>query len=92
MKAAGAGLSMSVVVHEVEKIIHEVNKVLKAEKASERVLGLVKHLSSLIDGYAEIIRKSSQTSENVIAIIDQSLFNTEYRLNSHCKLPLIRTA
>ena len=92
LKAAGAGLSMSVVVHEVEKIIHEVNKVLKAEKASERVLGLVKHLSSLIDGYAEIIRKSSQTSENVIAIIDQSLFNTEYRLNSHCKLPLIRTA
>lgn len=89
LKAAGAGLSMSVVVHEVEKIIHEVNKVLKAEKASERVLGLVKHLSSLIDGYAEIIRKSSQTSENVIAIIDQSLFNTEYRLNSH-KVELVR--
>ena len=83
LKAAGAGLSMSVVVHEVEKIIYEVNKVLKAEKASERVLGLVKHLSSLIDGYAEIIRKSSQTSENIVSIIDQSLFNTEYRLNSH---------
>ena len=52
LKAAGAGLSMSVVVHEVEKIIYEVDKVLKAEKASDRVLKLVKHLSSLIDGYA----------------------------------------
>lgn len=83
LKAAGAGLSMSVVVHEVEKIIYEVEKVLKSEKASERVLKLVKHLSSLIDGYAEIIRKSSQTSENLIKIIDQALFNTEYRLNAH---------
>jgi signal transduction histidine kinase len=83
LKAAGAGLSMSVIVHEVEKIIYEVEKVLKSEKASERVLNLVKHLSSLIDGYAEIIRKSSQTSENIIQIIEQSLFNTEYRLSSH---------
>lgn len=83
LKAAGAGLSMSVVVHEVEKILYEVEKVLKSENASERVLKLVTHLSSLIDGYAEIIRKSSQTSENIIQIIDQALFNTEYRLMSH---------
>lgn len=89
LKAAGAGLSMSVVIHEVEKIIYEVSKVLKAEKASERVLGLVKHLSSLIDGYAEIIRRSNHTSENIISIIDQSLFNTEYRLKSH-KVQLVK--
>ncbi len=83
LKAAGAGLSMSVIVHEVEKIIYEVEKVLKSEKASERALSLVKHLSSLIDGYAEIIRKSSQSSENLIQIVDQALFNTEFRLNAH---------
>ncbi len=57
LKAAGAGLSMSVVVHEVEKIRYEVEKFLKAENASDRVLSLVKHLSSLIVGYAEIIRR-----------------------------------
>jgi nitrogen fixation/metabolism regulation signal transduction histidine kinase len=83
LKAAGAGLSMSVVVHEVEKIIYEVEKVLKVEKASERVLKLVQHLSSLIDGYAEIIRKSNQTSIDLKLIVDQSLFNTEYRLSAH---------
>jgi len=83
LKAAGAGLSMSVIVHEVEKIIFEVNKVLHEEKASDRVLKLVEHLSSLIDGYAEIIRKSSKSQENLINIIDQALFNTEYRLDSH---------
>ncbi|MCF8292518.1 MAG: ATP-binding protein [Chitinophagaceae bacterium] len=89
LKAAGAGLSMSVVVHEVEKIIYEVEKILKSEKASERVLNLVKHLSSLIDGYAEIIRKSSKTNENLVQIVDQALFNTEYRLESH-KIEIIK--
>jgi nitrogen fixation/metabolism regulation signal transduction histidine kinase len=44
---------------------------------------LVMHLSSLIDGYAEIIRKSTQTSEDLKEVINQALFNTEYRLSSH---------
>ena len=83
LKAAGAGLNMSVVIHEIEKIIYEVDKVLKAEKASERALKLVQHLSSLIDGYADLIRRSEQTNENVVNIINQALFNTEYRLVTH---------
>lgn len=83
LKAAGAGLSMSVVVHEVEKILYEVMKVLKAEQASERILALVTHMSKLIDGYAEIIRKSDQSNESIKKVIDQALFNTEYRLSTH---------
>lgn len=83
LKAAGVGLNMSVVIHEIEKIIYEVDKVLKAEKATPRALKLVQHLSSLIDGYADLIRRSDQTNETVIKIIDQAVFNTEYRLNSH---------
>ncbi len=83
LKAAGAGLSMSVVVHEVEKVIYEVERVLKADNGSERSLKLVQHLSSLIDGYAEIIRNSGKSSENIIEVIDQALFNTEYRLSAH---------
>ncbi|MCK9212362.1 MAG: ATP-binding protein, partial [Ignavibacteriaceae bacterium] len=89
LKAAGAGLSMSIVVHEVEKIIFEIDKVLKAEKASDRVLNLLKHLASLIDGYAEIIRKSSQSSESLIQLINQAIFNTEFRLHAH-KIEIIK--
>lgn len=83
LKAAGAGLNMSVVIHEVEKIIYEVDKVLKAEKASDRALKLVQHLSALIDGYADLIRRSEQTNESVVNIVNQALFNTEYRLLTH---------
>jgi hypothetical protein len=35
LKAAGAGLNMSIVIHEIEKVLYEVDKVLKAEKASD---------------------------------------------------------
>jgi signal transduction histidine kinase len=90
LKAAGAGLNMSVVIHEIEKIIYEVDKVLKAEKASERALKLVQHLSTLIDGYADLIRRSEQTNESVINIVNQALFNTEYRLNTHEITPIKR--
>ena len=83
LKAAGAGLSMSVVIHEIEKIIKELLKVISTEKASDRSVKLVKHLSSLIDGYAEIIKRSTQTNTDLKEIIDQALFNTEYRLSSH---------
>ena len=89
LKAAGAGLSMSVIIHEVEKIISEIKKVLNVENASDRAVTLVKHLSSLIDGYAEIIRKSTQTNEDLKHVIDQALFNTEYRLSSH-KIELVK--
>lgn len=83
LKAAGAGLNMSVVVHEIEKIIYEVDKVLKSEHASPRALKLVQHLSSLVDGYADLIRRSDQANESVANVINQAVFNTEYRLDSH---------
>lgn len=83
LKAAGAGLNMSVVVHEIEKIIYEVDKVLKAENASPRALKLVQHLSSLVDGYADLIRRSDQENESITNVINQAIFNTEYRLESH---------
>jgi anti-sigma regulatory factor (Ser/Thr protein kinase) len=83
LKAAGAGLSLSVVIHEIEKIIIELQKVIKIEKGSERIVKLVKHLASLIDGYSEIVKRSTQTNVDLKDIIEQSLFNTEYRLITH---------
>lgn len=83
LKAAGAGLSMSVVVHEVEKIVFEVLRVLKAEKGSDRLINLVIHLSSLIDGYSEIIRTPASSTIYIKPVIKQALFNVEYRLSAH---------
>lgn len=83
LKAAGAGLSLSVVVHEVEKIILEIQKILKQENVSQRLVSMMKHLSELIDGYTQILRKSTKQVEDLKEVISQAIFNTEFRLNAH---------
>lgn len=83
LKAAGAGLTLSIVIHEIEKIIDELKKVVKYEKTSERVMNLVKHLADLIEGYTIIIRKSETKKWKLKKLIEQAIFDTEYRLKVH---------
>jgi len=89
LKSASAGLSLGVVIHEVEKIILELEKVVEKEKTTSKIFHLVKHLSGLIDNYALILRKTSRKEEDLIEIIDQALFNVEYRLQVH-KIEVIK--
>lgn len=88
LKSAGAGLSFSVVIHEAEKIVDELEAILKNNQTS-RVYELVKHLSKLLEGYTFLIRKSGKREWSLKELIDQSVFNTEFRLEAH-KIELIR--
>lgn len=83
LKSAGAGLSLSVVIHEAEKIVSELEKVLVKEGSSSRISALVKHLSELLEGYAVIIRTSGKKQCDVKDLIEQAVFNMEYRLHAH---------
>jgi len=83
LKSAGAGLNLSVVIHEMEKILSELKKVVEKEKVNERIITLVKHLSNLMEGYTALIRRSDKKKEDIIKFIDQAIFNMEYRLNYH---------
>ncbi len=83
LRSAGAGLSLSVVVHEVEKITSEIKKVVKNEKVSSRLLLLVRHLSELVEGYSILIRSSDKKKFTLKELIKQALFNVEFRLKTH---------
>ncbi|QOR76331.1 MAG: ATP-binding protein [Thermoflavifilum sp.] len=89
LKAAGAGLNLSVVVHEMEKIISELKILIDKEIIGDRIKTLVKHLSNLIEGYSVLIRSRGKKKENIIKIIDQAIFNMEYRLEYH-KIEIIK--
>lgn len=89
LKAAGAGLNLSVVVHEMEKIISELKILIDKEITDDRIKTLVKHLSNLIEGYSALIRSRGKKKENIIKIIDQAIFNMEYRLEYH-KIEIIK--
>ncbi len=81
--SAGSGLSLSIVIHEIEKIIIELNHLVKKEKAPSTVLNLVQHLSKLVEGYTDLIKKSEKKEQDVKKLISGSLFNVNYRLLNH---------
>lgn len=83
LRSAGAGLSLSVVIHEIEKIISELKKVIEKEPPSKRIVSLIKHLAQLVEGYSIIIRKAGRKTEDLGKLLDQAIFNVEFRLEAH---------
>lgn len=83
LTAAGPGLTLTVVIHEVEKIIKEIVTVVKRGADKPRLTSLVEHLSQMIDGLAYFARKSGNSRERGSLLIKQALFNTEFRLDAH---------
>lgn len=81
--SASAGLSLAVVIHEVEKSIDELAYAVITENASERVKNLARHIAELIEGFAALAKKSGNQIEKASEIISKALFNTELRLKYH---------
>ena len=83
LKSSGAGLSLSIVIHEFEKIVKELVLVVDREKSSERIVSLVQHLEKLTEGFTALIRRGRVESNDLREIIGQAIFNIEYRLQAH---------
>jgi len=83
LTAAGAGLSLAVVIHEVEKGIDELAKAVSRDVSIQRVKELAKHLSELVEGLTYLTRRSGMRKEKASVLIKHALFNTEYRLRYH---------
>ncbi|HEY4198093.1 MAG TPA: sensor histidine kinase [Mucilaginibacter sp.] len=82
LKSAGAGLSLGIILHEVEKIIKEILQILKNDEISN-VGKLVRRLSKLVKGYSEIFKTSSRSNIELYKVIDDALFSVEFRLKAH---------
>jgi signal transduction histidine kinase len=83
LTAAGPGLTLTVVIHEVEKIIGELSEALKHGVGLTKITALVKHLSDVVDGLTFLVRKEGTGKEKASELIRQALFNTEFRLRAH---------
>lgn len=81
--SASAGLSLSVVIHEVEKSIADLTTAIETDSASLRITNLAKHLADLVEGFASLLRRSGIRKENASALVRSTLFNTELRLKAH---------
>ena len=83
LKTASAGMSYGIVIHEIEKVIEELNRAVKVEKASGQIKNLAKHLARLVDSYAELLRNRSRSEHTIRSIVDQAKFSLQYRLDAH---------
>lgn len=81
--SASAGLSLSVVIHEVEKGVQELARAVEYEKTTPHITSLARHLSELIEGYGALVRRSGMSREKASALIHQALFNIDFRLRAH---------
>jgi signal transduction histidine kinase len=90
LTSATAGLSLSVVIHEVEKGVAELVLAVEGDKANHRIRALAKHLAELIEGFSALVRRSGVGTERASSLISNALFNLELRLQVH-KIDLIRS-
>jgi len=83
LTSAGAGLSLSIVIHEIEKIIKELTLAVKKDKATVHIRNLTRHLAELIEGYAVLVKRSGIKKNSGSKIVSQAVFNVGYRLSVH---------
>ncbi|REG92957.1 ATP-binding protein [Flavobacterium aquicola] len=83
LTSAGVGLTMGVGIHEVQKVIAELNYLVTEESVPANILNLVKHLDELIENYSDLFRQAKNQEEDAIKLINGAVFNVEYRLKAH---------
>lgn len=83
LTAAGPSLTLTVVIHEVEKIIKELSHAVRHDVDRTRLKAIVSRLSEVVDGLSFLVRKSGNSREKASTLIAQAIFNTEYRLRAH---------
>ena len=83
IKSAGAGLNLIVVIHQIEKILKELRYLIKSKSPTNLLEEKIRRLSALVEGYSILIKKSEKKSRDLKHIVEQSIFNVEFRLEAH---------
>ncbi len=83
IRSAGAGLNLTVVIHQMEKILKDVQSMIKKNVAVGLIEKRVIDLTNLIEGYSILVRSSSLKERNLKGILKQAIFNVSFRLEAH---------
>ena len=83
LTSAGAGLHLGMGIHQAEKIIAELTKVVEKENASDRIKELLSRLVRIVDSYTLLIKGGGMKDWDLKQIIDEAIFDVEFRLEDH---------
>lgn len=83
LSAAGAGLNLSAVLHEVERGVRDFEKSLERGEKRPRLLNAVQDIARTVDGLTWLTRRSGRGEIDARDLVRQALFNSEHRLSAH---------
>ncbi|MDP9211491.1 MAG: ATP-binding protein [Thermoproteota archaeon] len=91
IKSAGAGLSLGVVIHEIEKRIKELRRAIdQTDFDLKRVKNLVISISKLIGNYSVLLSNTKKEKVLLTKVIEDAIFNCSFRFEAH-KISLIES-
>jgi len=82
IKSANAGLNLSVVIHEIEKLIAQLTGSIKRNEL-KKAIDISLMLEKIIRGYSAMIKKSSIKQNKLSNIVSTALYNYEFRFTDH---------
>lgn len=82
-RSSSAGLSLSIVIHEIIHMIAELAKAIDKKPINKHVSSLVTSLQKTVSDYAGVIKQSPKSREDLLELIDQSLSNIQFRIKAH---------
>jgi Histidine kinase-, DNA gyrase B-, and HSP90-like ATPase len=82
IKSANAGLNLSVVIHEIEKLIAELTGCIERNE-KEKAVNISLMLEKIIHGYSQMIKKSEIRFSTLSKIVDIALDNFVFRFRDH---------
>lgn len=83
VKTSSATSSYAIVIHEMEKIVKELTLISWNSEKINRIDNLTHRLRDVIEGYTSILRNRRKATYSVEEVIDDALFNLEFRLDAH---------
>lgn len=81
--AVGSGLSLSMVFHEIERGVRDINRAISKGDAIDRIAVMSRHLVELLEGASYFVRSSPKQSHKVSDLIRHALFSMAPRFDYH---------
>ncbi|REJ65356.1 MAG: ATP-binding protein [Planctomycetota bacterium] len=83
LTAAGAGLNLSIILHEVDKNIGTLYSLIERGDQTAEVREMAKQLSDMVDTLTWLTRQSGKSKVDISELIDNCLFVWRFRFDRH---------
>ena len=83
VKSSSIGLNLSMVVHEIDKILKELEKGVKEEGVSIHIKNLVSDLAMRISSYSELVKNTKVKKTEIYNLLSTTMNVFKYRIRAH---------